>query len=80
MTKSNCSAGALDGNDNIKPGYEDDFADYLANCRILKDENWRAYTASMRNYFLYSLEKFQTCFVPTAVYAKMLNFVYLFGF
>ena len=54
MTKSNCSAGALDGNDNIKPGYEDDFADYLANCRILKDENWRAYTASMRNYFLYS--------------------------
>ncbi|MEG1540108.1 MAG: sulfatase-like hydrolase/transferase, partial [Muribaculaceae bacterium] len=32
MTKSGCSAGSIDGTDNLKDDYYDDFAKYLADC------------------------------------------------
>ncbi|OXA98649.1 T9SS type A sorting domain-containing protein [Flavobacterium pectinovorum] len=34
MTRSSCAAGGVNGGENLKPGYEDDFADYL--CSVTK--------------------------------------------
>lgn len=40
MTKSGCAAGNVDGSDNLKPEYFDDFADYLADVVKKFHDDW----------------------------------------
>jgi O-glycosyl hydrolase len=79
MTKSGCSAGSVDGYDNIHPNYYDDFADYLATVTKGLRDNYpawninylEAFNESLSTWWIYGGNQ-EGCYVYPSVQAIVL--------